>query len=381
MMKRSLSLLFLFVSLASMAQLKVTVTPTGTYTWCYRDSVGYTARITLTDTSGVSYRWQKNGMDISGADSALLYFVHAKLSDTGQYRCIATKAMIDTSIIDTSNIVILKMHPVMKFDTLYRYNPLACPLQCKGQFKAMVSGGTPSITYPPYYYNWRGGHSQDTLCFGLCPGKHRLTVTDSLGCSIDSLYLVDVLKAPKVRYTILPGDTIYLTNPTASFQFNDTSAQYMTNWKWYMYYNVDSLVTTSNVNPVYYTYDRSGPMLTMMRFRDTNGCDTTIQDTLTVKIINLFIPNAMTSNPPNDKLTFKETISDKNYKDIVLSDVYISNELWIYDRWGRRIYHTINYVNSTWEIGKYADGTYFYVFKGHGLYGDDMHHGSITILR
>ena len=359
-----------------MAQMKVTVTPTGTYIWCLNDSVGYTASITGTDTAGVSYRWQKNGAPV-GNDTPYLIFLHAKQSDTGQYRCIASKL----SMIDTSNIVILKIHPPMKFDTLFRYNALACALQCKGQFKALVSGGTPNKTYPPYYYNWHGGHSQDTLCFGLCPGKHRLTVTDSMSCHIDSMYFVDVLKSPKVRYTILPGDTVYLSNPTATLQFSDTSKPYLTSWKWYMYFNIDSTITTSNVNPVTYTYDRSGPMLTMLKFRDTNGCDTTLMDTLTVQIINLFIPNVMTSNPPNDKLTLKETVSDKNYKDITLSDVYLSNELWVYDRWGRKIFHTTNYVNSTWDAAKLPDGTYFYVFAGHGLYGDDMHHGSITVFK
>jgi len=376
-MKRLVLLLFIMASLGSMAQMTVTVTPTGSFTWCYRDSVGYTAKITGTDTSQVVYRWQKNGVDIPGADSSLLYFPHAKPSDTGEYRCIASK----WAMIDTSNIVILKMHPKMQFDQLYRYNALACPLQCKGQFKALVSGGTPFKIYPPYMYSWHGGHSQDTLCFGLCPGKHRLTVTDSLGCSIDSIYFVDVLKLPPVRYTILPSDTIYLSNPTATLQFSDTVRKYISNWKWYMYFNVDSTITTSNVNPVSYTYDRSGQMLTQMRYRDNNGCDTTLQDTLTVKIINLFIPNAMTSNPPNDKLTMKEIAGEKSYRDITLSDVYLSNELWIYDRWGRRIYNTVNYVNSTWDIGKLPDGTYFYVFKGHGLYGDDMHRGSIQIFK
>lgn len=360
-----------------MAQLIVTVTPTGTQVVCFKDSVGYKANISGTDTSGVVYRWQKDGIDIPGADSSIIAFPKAKPSDTGQYRCIATK----WAMTDTSNIVVLKMRPAMKFDTLYRYNALACPLQCKAQYKAMVSGGTPFKLYPPYNYNWHGGHSQDTLCFGLCPGKHWITVSDSLGCKIDSMFLIDVLKAPKVRYTILPGDTIYLTNPRATFQFNDTAKPYMTSWKWYMYYNVDSTVTTSNVNPVEYIYDRSGAMLTMMKFRDSNGCDTTLQDTLTVMIINLFIPNAMTSNAPNDKLTFKETVGEENYKDIVLSEVYLSNELWIYDRWGRRVYHTTDYVNSSWDGGKLPDGTYFYVFKGHGPYGDDWHRGSLQIFR
>jgi len=377
-MKRLIFILFLISSLASAAQMKVSVTPKGTNVWCYKDSVGYTATITGTDTSGVSYRWQKNGIDIPFADSAYLLFPRSAPSDTGEYRCIASK----WAMIDTSNVVILKMHPAMKFETLFRYNALACPLQCKGQFKALVSGGTPYKLYPPYQYNWHGGHSQDTLCFGLCPGKHHLTVSDSMGCSIDTIYFVDVLKLPHVRYTIRPGDTIYLTNPTATLQFSDSALQYITNWKWYMYYNVDSTVTSSNVNPVTFTYSNTGQMLTMMRFRDTNGCDTTLQDTLTVKLINLFIPNAMTSSDENSVLTFALKNADNTAgKPIVLSDVYLSNELWIYDRWGRRVYHTTNYMNSTWNDSKLPDGTYFYIFQGHGLYGDDMHHGSITILK
>jgi len=378
-MKRLIVLLFLFASLAPMAQMKVTVTPTGTYIWCFRDSVGYTANITGTDTSGVTYRWQKNGMDITGADSSLLVFKHVKPSDTGQYRCIATK----WAMTDTSNIVILKMHPVIKIDTLYRYNQLSCPLQCKGQFKVLVSGGVPFKSYPPYIYNWHGGHSQDTLCFGLCPGKHLLSISDTTGCVLDTVFFVDVLKAPKIRYTFKPGDTIYLTKPAATLSFPDTATKYMASWKWYMYYNIDSTVTTSNVNPVTYTYDRSGWMLTMLKFRDLNGCDTAITDTLTVKIIDLFIPNVMTPNNPNDKLIMKQTVSkeDKNYQDITLSDVYLSNELVIYDRWGRKVYDQSNYVNGMWDGGKLGDGTYFYVFTGHGQYGDEIHHGSITIFR
>ena len=378
-MKRTLLLLLLFASLASMAQMQVTVTPTGTHIYCYRDSVGYTATITGTDTSQVAYRWQKNGVDIPGADSAYLIFAHARVSDTGLYRCIASK----WAMTDTSNIVRLRMHPAMKFDTLYRFNELACAQQCKGQFKALVSGGTPNKTYPPYYYAWHGGHSQDTICFGLCPGKHRLTVTDSLSCSIDSIYFVDVLKSPKVRYTILPSDTIYLTNPTATLQFNDTARDYMTSWKYYMYYNVDSTITTSNVNPVSYSYDRTGVMTTQLKFRDKKGCDTVLTDTLTVKLINLFIPNAMTSDEQNSKLSFREKTSDgkPTNTDLDLSEVYLSNELWIFDRWGRRIYHTTNYVYSSWSCSKLPDGTYYFIFKGHGPYGDDSHHGSITVIK
>ncbi len=378
-MKRTLLLLFLFVSLSSIAQMHVTVTPTGTHIFCNRDSVGYFAEITGTDTSQVAYRWQKNGIDIPGADSAFLLFPHARLSDTGEYRCIASKL----AMIDTSNIVVLRMHPAMKFDTLYRFNALGCAQQCKGQFKAMVSGGTPNKTYPPYYYSWHGGHSQDTICFGLCPGKHKLTVTDSLGCSIDSMYFVDVLKSPRVRYTILPSDTIYLTNPTATLQFNDTATAYMTNWKYYMYYNVDSTITTSNVNPVSYSYDRTGLMATQLKFRDKNGCDTVLTDTLTVKLINLFIPNAMSSDEQNSKLSFREKNADgkPTSTDLDLREVYLSNELWIFDRWGRKIYHTTDYVNSSWSCSKLPDGTYYFIFKGHGPFGDDSHHGTITVIK
>jgi len=200
------------------------------------------------------------------------------------------------------------------------------------------------------------------------------------------MYFVDVLKSPKVRYTIQPSDTIYLTNPTATLQFNDTARPYMTSWKYYMYYNVDSTITTSNVNPVSYSYDRTGVMTTQLKFRDNNGCDTILTDTLTVKLINLFIPSAMSDNPDyqdNIKLTFQEKSDEGKAlgKDLDLSEVYLSNELWIFDRWGRKIYHTTNYVNKTWSCEKLPDGTYYYIFKGHGPYGDDSHHGSITVIK
>lgn len=378
-MKHWLILSFLLCITSSYAQLKVSIDTTGkTKPYCYKDSVGYTARISGTDTAGVLYRWQKNGSDIPGADSNKIYFSKARPSDTGYYRCIASKA----GVTDTSNTVRLRMHPAMRFDTLYRYNALACPGQCKAQYKAKVSGGTPFKLYPPYSYNWHGGHSQDTLCFGLCPGKRWLEVTDSMLCVLDTTYYVEVLVAPKIRYETLPGDTIFLTNPNATLVFNDTARKYMLNWKWYKN-NVgnDSNFNIANVNPVTWTYDRTGNMVTSLKFRDVNGCDTTITDTLIVQIINLFIPNVMTSNPPNNVLTFKETVGEQNYRDIVLSEVYESNELWIYDRWGRRVYHTTNYVNGSWETGKLSDGTYFYVFKGHGPYGDDMHRGTIQLFK
>jgi hypothetical protein len=63
------------------------------------------------------------------------------------------------------------------------------------------------------------------------------------------------------------------------------------------------------------------------------------------------------------------------------SEVYLSNELQILDRWGRKVYSKTNYRSGEWDGAKLSDGAYFYILVCHGYYGDDVFRGSVTILR
>ncbi len=375
-MKQFLLALFVFCSMVAVSQVTVVVSPADTIV-CFRDSVAFTTLVTGAGSSKITYRWQKNFIDLSGPGATDSIYVIAQVlgSSAGIYRCIVE---VEGLGADTSNDALLRMHPRMYIDTLFRYNQLGCAGECKGQFKALVSGGTPLKNDPYYLYTWHGGHSQDTIVFGLCPGRYTFTATDSMECSIDSSYLVDVLKSPKVDFTFDPGDTIYLTNPTVQVMFPDSMKRYLANWTW----SFGDSVNIPNLNPVAHTYSdttKPGFIKVKLSFTDLNGCDTTITHELTVKVAKLIIPNLFTPNGDDWNQKFAIELEDDNDKDYRVA--YLSTELLVYDRWGRKVYNQSNYKSEDWDGERLSDGTYFYILKCSGQYSDEVFKGSVTILR
>lgn len=378
MLRKFLIISLVLCSFFATGQVSLQVTPADT-TVCFRDSVAFTAIVTGTGTATVTYRWQKNYIDIPGGNAAdSIYAIsHVSSADPGLYRCIIA---VNGVIADTSNDALLGMHPRMYFDTLYRYNPLGCPTVdtttqplCKGQFKTLVSGGV-----LPYSYEWNGGHSQDTIVFGLCPGYHKLIVTDANNCSIDSIYYVDVLRLPKVDFDFSPTDTIYLTNPTVQVAFPDSMRHHLTNWTW----DFGDKTRIANINPVSHTYSdtlKPGFVTVRLIFTDVNGCDTIITHELNVKIADLDIPNLFTPNGDliNDKFAIE--LKDDRQKDF--REAYLGNEFEVFDRWGKKVYKEVDYKSENWDGDRLADGTYFYILNCHGQYGDEVFKGSVTILR
>ncbi len=380
-MKHFLFIIFLFSSLSVVSQITVLVTPADTIV-CYGDSVAFTAIPNVgTYTGTVTYKWQKNFIDISGATDSIFAIASVTANSPGLFRCIIT-GEVDT-IADTSNNAQLRMYPKINIDTLYRYNPLGCPRECKGQFKTQVSGGTQFENYPPYIYDWHGGFSQDTIVFGLCRGHYNLTVTDSLGCSVDSSYYVDVLKAPKVDFEFSPRDTIYLTNPNIQMSFPDSMKQYLTNWTW----DFGDSTKIPNVNPVSHSYseemmlsNKESRFIVLLNFTDINGCDTIITHELIIKLTELTIPNVFTPNGDgiNDDLRIwlEGESKDKDFR-----EAYLSNEFVVFDRWGKKVFEESNYQSGDWNGANLSDGTYFYILKCQGQFRDDIFKGVITILR
>lgn len=373
-MKQFLLLLFFFSGVAVMGQVTVVVAPVDTIV-CFRDSAAFTSIVTGAGTAKISYRWQKNYIDLTGATDSIYAITHVQSSSPGIYRCIVS---VEGLGADTSNEAILRMHPRMYVDTLYRFNPLGCAGECKGQFKALISGGTPFNSELQYIYEWHGGHSQDTIVFGLCRGKYLFTATDSLGCSLDSAYYVDVLKSPKIDFTFNPGDTIYLTNPTVEVVFPDSMKRHITNWTW----DFGDKVKIPNLNPLSHTYGdtlKPGLINIKLSFTDLNGCDTTIAHDLTVKVAELDIPNVFTPNGDfvNDKFAIE--LKDDDSKDF--REAYLSSELLVFDRWGKKVFNQANYKSEDWDGDRLSDGTYFYILKCTGQYTNDIFKGSVTILR
>lgn len=363
-MKRLLALLLFSIHTAAFSQIVVTVSPADTIL-CYRDSIAIEAQVTGQEP--YFFRWLKDGLEISSSNESVLIIPRMSYADTGAYQCIVNN---DIGDIDTSDFALLHVHPQIVFDTLYRFNNLGCRVDCKGQYKVLVSGGL-----PPYTYDWNAGFSQDTLVFGLCPGTYKLEITDANNCRLDTNYFVDYLRIDTLSFQMKPPDTLYLTNPNLTASFRQDAAPMFTNWEW----EFGDSAKVSNVNPVSHIYDRTGKFQVALNLTDLNGCDTTITDTIYVRVAKLKVPLVMTPN--GDELNDKfQVIVEGKEKEFDYRQCYLGTELFVYDRWGGMVYSKKNYASGDWDAKGLSDGVYFYILKLDAQFEDEVIRGTLTIL-
>ena len=58
------------------------------------------------------------------------------------------------------------------------------------------------------------------------------------------------------------------------------------------------------------------------------------------------------------------------------TDFIQNSEIYIYNRWGAEIYHSVNYKND-WDANGYPDGVYYYVLM---VDGEEIK-SSVTVAR
>ncbi len=373
-MKHFFFLILLFAGLQGIGQTTVNIIPKD-QTFCVGGTALFTVFVIPSDTVEFYYQWRRNGTPVTVPDSTQprLLLKQLTYADTGYY----TVTAVSSSGSFNSDTVHLHLRLLLTVDTLYRYNALGCPGTCKGQMKTHISGGN-----PPYDYDWGGGEgSQDTIVTSLCKGTYVLNVfdSDSTHC-ISREYKVEVLSLPKITFT--KSDSIlFLTNPLLTVQFADTSVKHLTNWEWTFFEGNNDSTLAPNINPATHTYQKTGMFAIRLNFTDVNGCDSTIYDSIRVKVAELKIPDVFTPN--GDQANDNFVIQVKDAGSQTINDVYISNELVILNRWGKTVYKKSNYISSDkigeWDGGKLAEGVYFFIFTGHGLYSDDVYKGSVLI--
>lgn len=388
-MKRVILLCSLILPLFATSQINCVVTPSDTL-MCARDSMAFVATVQGSGTT--LFRWIKNGSIIPGADNDTLAFPGVMDSDTGIYRCIATQG----TDVDTSNPAHLGVYSVMQISALTRINEIGCRMirnddgsyspNCKAQFSVGVAGGD-----RPLIYYWGGGFMQDSLVLGLCPDRdYTVRVTDNNGCEVDSTFFVDYLKTPDVPFVIyqisydLPREIFYLTNPNVTVEFPEQYFDSLVSWVW----RFGDGDTIPNANPVTHTYRETGTFQITLKITDLNDCDTTIQDSVSIRKPMLKIPYAFTPNgdEKNDDFQIKilkdndPASTDYDDKDYAFENAYLGNEFVVLDRAGNKIYNVVDYKSGDWDGGKLPDGIYFYILKCHGQYEDEAYRGAIHIL-
>jgi len=383
LMKRLFVFFLLLFAIHSYGQkFRVLVSPTDIIV-CDGGKVTFiTYPIDSLSTGAYNYKWLFKGTEIPDSVRNALIVNNITPSDTGYYNCIIT----DTTDyrVDTSSPSHIMMRGQLHVDTLYRYNALGCPYDSNGQMKIRVSGGN-----PPYTYNWGGGsyHQLDTLGVGFPKGTYMVTVTDSdtTHC-VSREFTIKTLVLHKITFHLNPPDTIYMSNPEVTATIPDTAIKHLNDWNFDF---ADGTSKVSKVNPCLHFYSKVGEYYVNLNFTDNVGgqlCDSTVTDTLTVKTLQLFVPNVITpgSGDANSALNIRQydpSTKQPYGNNLDLTNIYISNQMYIYNRQGMVVFEKTDYKSGDWDGGNLSAGVYYYLLKCHGAYGDDVYRGAVTIIR
>jgi len=127
-------------------------------------------------------------------------------------------------------------------------------------------------------------------------------------------------------------------------------------------------------NPVY-TYEYTGQYMVKLvskKVSEFHTCVDTfyLEDYIIVDSSFVAVPNVFTPNGDGINEIFEITDLDK----------YISNELKVFSRYGKRVYSQNNYQGD-WDGGGLSQGVYFYVLTLESYFGTEVKQGSLTIFR
>ncbi len=258
------------------------------------------------------------------------------------------------------------LYPRMYFDEVNQIN-MGCPGTCRGQIQVLVSGGL-----PPYTYLWKNTPiiQRDSIAFGLCEANYDFEVQDQYGCKRDTTLEVKVFEMPTVNIIRDPEDQVYIKNPTVSFSFENLSIDsiQVIDWNWDF-----GDTTYSKLESPVKSFEMEREYDVMLKYTTSDECIDSVIMKVDIAPVTLSLPNVFTPNgdPYNQ------------YFEIENLEHYISNEIKIFNRYGKLVYSKTNYGDQDewWDGDKLMDGVYFYVLKATSYFGIETYKGSVSIMR
>ncbi|MSP69483.1 MAG: T9SS type B sorting domain-containing protein [Bacteroidetes bacterium] len=225
---------------------------------------------------------------------------------------------------------------------------------------ALVSGGV-----EPYNYLW--STSDTSAGISVSPTvttSYVVTVTDPCGSPIGSDTVTIFLPSSNPLATLPTPDLILCTGDPALVGIMASGGSLPYTYLWSTITGSD-LVPNANANTNAFTPTTSG----IFEVQTLDGCNNLVLDTITIEIHNCDIipPNIFTPNGDgaNDNLVF---FGLENFP---------QTTLFIYNRWGNKIYESANYQND-WNGSGVSDGTYYYLITK--MDGSTLT-GFVTIVR
>ena len=263
--------------------------------------------------------------------------------------------------------------------TLSEIDP-TCSSKCDANYMANAVGGAAPLTY-----RWNGKPGRfDSIQTGMCSGGNLITITDSWGCKLDSMFTINGLPGANVKL-IIEGNadtTIYLQNPVLTFSYQEIYPTHVVEpplWEFgdgdtIRSFNPTHLYARANTNTDGY-YDMK------LHIINENACDSLIEVRIPVKSAKLKIPGVITPNGDSYNESFMILNENKtgSGEEIKITTEFQRMELIVFDRWGRKIYDDSNYQGD-WHANGVPDGSYYFKLRTVGFYNTENYKGSITIL-
>ena len=224
----------------------------------------------------------------------------------------------------------------------------------------------------------------------------KLVVTTDEGCT-DSIIKYNYLTInyqPTAEFDALPTVSLWSeTNGSIIFRVQGDTTAFGNDMGFYWDFGDGSIDSSSYT--IEHSYTSWGDYNVTLSMFTPEGCNSDITHTVSLEA-DLIFPNVITPNGDgvNDVFAIGNLNTSMNSYD---PDRYRNNELTIYDRWGKQVYHALNYdtfMDMTGERGngiivgdqvfdasKVTDGTYFYTFYYKGKLKTVNYHGTLQIIR
>ncbi len=249
------------------------------------------------------------------------------------------------------------------------------PLCVQFRNSTTVNGGVQS-----YYWTFGNGDTSHNITPTYCyagSGTYNvgLTAVSDSGCSatLNVLDMITVYTHPIVAFSYSPNPATII-NPTIQFTDQTGDAAGIAYWWWNFGEAGD---TISNLQNPTHTYQDTGTFCVQEVAMDIHGCADTATNCFVIDpVFNLYIPDAFSPNGDGKNETFKPV------------GQYIKNfEMYIFDRWGNKLYHTLD-INQGWN-GTVNGGSVIsqedtYVYKINVTDSQGKQHsfiGNVTIIK
>ena len=261
-----------------------------------------------------------------------------------------------------------------------------------------------TVENPNYLYEWMILHEDGSLAYAS-PNKNPIITIEEPGIytvglrvhtpegCYDSLFkwnCLHIYHQPLAEFVSEPEISLYSESNGLIHFHNYADSSFVESGDIKLRWDFgDGSSDTAAFSPDH-TYASWGDYDVTLNLISRFGCSSSITHTVVIED-DLVFPNVITPNGDgtNDCFAIQNLNIRYNPED---PDEYRSNELYVYDRWGKMVYHAKNYdtyavngeiVKGTqyFDASQLSDGVYYYTFYYKGKVKTVDYHGSITVIR